>query len=74
VSEAKLKALAKAREARWAKVRAAKRTGVQSEEGPAIEPAKPKKERKISEAGRKAMSLAAKRRWAKARGTGKSSL
>ena len=57
VSEAKLNALAKAREARWAKVRAAKRAGVQSETASATGAEKPKRKRNISEAGRRAMAL-----------------
>ncbi len=61
--EARLKALAKAREARWA----ARRGEAVPEETPATEAEKPKKKRNISEAGRRAMALAGKRRWAKVR-------
>jgi len=64
VSEAKLKALAKAREARWAKMRAVKKA--QSNE-------KPKKKRKMTAAWRKALerAWAARRAKGKAAGTAK---
>ena len=59
VSDALLKALAKARETRWAKVRA--------EKGTVRPEPKAKQTRKISAAGRAAMSAAGKARWAKRR-------
>jgi len=59
VSDALLKALAKARETRWAKVR--------TEKGTVKPEPKAKKRRKISAAGGAAMSAAGKARWAKTR-------
>ena len=67
LTDARLKALAKAREARWAKVKAAKK-GSKA----ALSNGKPKVER--SAAWRAAISAAAKARWAKAKAAGKSTL
>ncbi len=68
VSEAKLKALAKAREARWAKMRAAKRT--QAKPAKASDKSaqeKPKQKRKMTAAWRRALERA----WAARRAIGK---
>ena len=64
LSEAKLNALAKAREARWARIKGTAR--------PAKPAQKPKK--KFSAAARAALAAAARARWAKVKAAGKTRL